>query len=84
MFILNKQVELLELYRLEKYDEKLFTVLFDVTNKINIRKIRIGLYSLLSPKDRINICAKVYKKIRNLKTQNIISNEVSCLLNLYN
>ena len=60
-----------------EYDEELFTNLFDVTNKIKIRKICIEFHRLLSNEDKKNICAKIYKKIRSLETQNIISNEVS-------
>ena len=77
MFIINKQTELLELYGAEKYDEELFTNLFDVINKIEIRKISFKLYSFLSNEDKNNICAKIYKKIRTLETENIISNDVS-------
>ena len=66
----------------KKYDEKLFTNLFDVTNKIEIRKIRIHLYGLLSNEDVNNICAKIENKIRSFETQNSISNEVSYLIKL--
>jgi len=67
----------LELYYVEKYDEELFTNLFDVTNKIEIGKIHIkfGYRSLIS-EDVENVFAKFYKKIRSLKTQNVVSNEV--------
>ena len=77
MFILNTQVELLSLNGVRKYDEELFTILFDVTNKIKIGKICIRFGSLLSNEDVKNICAKIYRKIRSLKTQNMISSEVS-------
>ena len=74
----------MKLINLRKYDEELFTSLFDLTNKIEIRKICIEFDWLLIYEDVKNICPKIYKKIRSLKTQNIISNEVSCLLNFYN
>ena len=80
LFIINKQVESLFLTNVKKYDEELFTNLFDVTNKIEIKKFRIRLYSLLSNKQKKNICAKIHKKIRSLETQNIISSEVSCFI----
>ena len=85
MFILNKQVELLDLFHVLKYDEELFTILFNITNKIEIRKIRIQLKELLSNEDVNNICAKIEDKIRSLETQNIISNEVKAvvLMNIY-
>ena len=74
---------MLRLWDVKKYNEKLFTNLFDVTNKIEIRKICIELDDeLLSYEDVKNICAKIYKKIRSLETQNIISNEVSCFIKL--
>ena len=82
MFIINKQVELLVFYGVEKYDEEIFTNLFDFTNRIEIRKIRIKFDSLLSNKDLKNICAKIHRKIRSLETQNIISNKVSCFKKL--
>jgi len=76
-FVINKQVDLLKLPSVKKYDEELFTSLFDLTNKFEIRKICIRFdYRSLSNKDVKNICAKIYKKIRSLETQNIISNEV--------
>ena len=78
LFIINQQVELLRLYNVQKYDEELFTILFDLTNKIEIRKICIKLYyKLLSNKVK-NICAKIKDKIRSFETKNLISNEVSC------
>ena len=72
-----------EISKVEKYDEEIFTILFDVTNKIEIRKISIHLNNrLLSNKDVKNICAKIYNNIRSLKTQNIIFNEVSFFIKL--
>ena len=82
LFIINKQVEMLQIWNVKKYDEELFTNLFDVTNKIEIGKIHIVFYRSLSIEDVKNICAKIYKKIRSLETQNIISNEVSCFIKL--
>ena len=79
MFILNKQVEKLEIFYVKTYDEELFTSLFDVTNKIEIRKICIELGWGLYKED---ICAKIHKQIRSLETRNIISNEVSCFKKL--
>ena len=74
---------MLQIRNVEKYDEELFTNLFDVTNKIEIRKISIHLNNqLLSNKDVKNICAKIYNNIRSLKTQNIIFNEVSFFIKL--
>ena len=74
---------MLNIYNVRKYDEKLFTNLFDVTYKIEIRKICIQLYESLISEDIRNICAKIYKKIRNLETQNIISSVVSCFIKLF-
>ena len=75
---------MLELYYVEKYDEELFTNLFDVTNKIEIGKIHIKFnYWSLINEGVENVCAKFYKKIRSLKTQNIVSNEVSCFIVYY-
>ena len=68
---------MLRLWLVEKYDEEMFTSLFNVTNKIKVGKIFIRLYQSLSYKGVKNICAKVYNKIRSLETQDIISNEVS-------
>ena len=67
---------MLVLNDLEKYDEELLTTLFDVMNKIEIRKISINFRELLSIED----AKKLFKKIRNFKTQNTISNEVSFFL----
>ena len=80
MFILNKQVESLYVHNVDKYDEELFTILFDVINKIEIRKICIDFIDLFlfDDEDRINVIAKT----QSLKTQNIISNKVSCLIKL--
>ena len=80
--ILNKQVELLEIWNVEKYDEEFFTTLFDFTNKIKIKNICIQFNEFLSNKDVKNICAKIYNNIRSLKTQNIIFNEVSFFIKL--
>ena len=65
-------------WNVKKYDEELFTNLFDVTNKIKIKKIRIEFDRSLSNED----VKKIYRKIRSLETQNIISNEVSCFIKL--
>ena len=62
----------------KKYDEELFTNLFDVTNKIKIKKICIQFNQSLSNEDMKNI----YKKIISFETQKIISNEVSCFIKL--
>ena len=70
----------MNLLGLKNYDEELFTNLFDLTNKIEIRKICIWFHSSLSNEDVKNICAKIFKKIRSLETQSIISNEVSCYI----
>ena len=68
------------MYDVKKYDKELFTNLYDVTNKIKIKKICIEFYSSLSYEDEKYICTKIYRKIRSLETQNIISNEVSCYI----
>ena len=72
------------MWDVKKYDEELFTNLFDVTNKIKIKKICIELDDeLLSNEIFVkNICRKIFKKIRSLETQFIISNEVSCFIKL--
>ena len=70
------------MYNVKKYNEELFTTLFGVTNKIAIKKIRFWLDKLLSKAEKNNICAKLYRKIRNLDTKNIISNKVSCFIKL--
>ena len=62
------------LYNVEKYDEELFTILFDFINKIEIKKISIKFYELLSNEDKENFYAKIHKKTLGLKVQN----EVSC------
>ena len=73
-----------ELSRVEKYDEELFTILFGVTNKIEIKKICIKFYWSLSYEDQKYICAKIYRKIRSLEKQNVVSNDVSCFINFFN
>ena len=77
---MNKQVEVLKLYNVRKYDEELFTNLFGLRNKIEIRIIFIEFHQSLSNEDVKNFFTKLYKKIRSLQTQNIVSNEVSCFL----
>ena len=66
----------------EKYDDEIFTVLFDVMNKIQVGKICIELDdSLLSNKiETKNICTKFHNKLESLQTQNMISNDVSCFI----
>ena len=64
------------LYDAYKYDEELFTNLFDISNKIKIRKICIELNELLSNEDKKNICSKIEDKI----TRSIFSNDVSCFI----
>ena len=63
----------MEIWNVKKYDEEFFTILFDVTNKIKIKKICILSVRSLSNED----VKKIYKKIRSLETQNIITKEVS-------
>ena len=77
-FNLNKKVELLKFSGVEQYDEELFTSLFDITKKIEIRKICIWLRPWLSDKFKKNICAKIEDKI----PQDIFSNEVSSNIKL--
>ena len=77
----NKQVKLLDLL-IKKYDDKFLTSFFDVTNKIEIAKISIHTTYKLSNDDKRNVCEKIYEKIRNLETQNMISNEVSYFIKL--
>ena len=71
--ILNKQVKLLNLSGVIKYDEELFTFLFDLTNKILIRKFFIKFFVLISDKDRKNMYEKIHEKILSLKVQNEVS-----------
>ena len=64
---------------MRKYDEELFTNVFDVTNKFETKNIRVEVVNeLLSNEDKKNICAKIEDKIISFETQNLISNEVSC------
>ena len=60
----------------EKYDEEFFTILFDFINKIEIKKISIKFYELLSNEDKENFYANIHKKTLGLKVQN----EVSCFI----
>ena len=62
----------------DKYNEKPLKLLFNLTNKFEIEKISISLQWQHSKKNVKNICSKIYNFIRNLKTQNTISNDVSC------
>ena len=78
MFILNKQVKELQLINVEKYDKELFINLFNLTNKIKMKKICIQLSDKLL--SLVLTYPNIHKKIRSLKTQNIISNEVSCFI----
>ena len=82
MFILNKQVKVLQLLTVKEYDEKLFTVLFYVANKIKIRKIWIQFHQSLCDNDVKNICTKISEKIKRIEIQNIASNDVSCFIKL--
>ena len=67
------------MYDLKNYDEEYFTILFDVTNKIEIRKIHIDFRGLLNNNDAKNL----FVKIVNFETQNTISNEVSFCFTLF-
>ena len=60
-----------------KYDKKLFKILFDLTSKINIDKIRIELHSSLSNKNMKSLGKKLRKEIISLKTRDINSETVS-------
>ena len=62
-----------------KYDKKLFKILFDLTSKINIDKIRIELHSSLSNKNMKNLGKKLRKEIISLETRDINSEIVSFL-----
>ena len=67
----------MKIFNETKYDEKIFTHLFDVTNKIEIKNICIDLLSWsLSNEDVKNICAKIEDKI----TRSLFSNDVSCFV----
>merc|ERR1719376_882340 len=71
------KVKELIIFNVEKYDEELFTTLFDTTNKIYLEKIIIDLNEeLLSNKEMKNICAKIDSKIKTFKTENMISNNI--------
>ena len=65
-----------KVFDIEKYDEKLFTTLFEITNKIHIEKIFIDLDDPLK-EDLSNIYSKVKEKIESFQTTKIISKEVS-------
>ena len=67
---------MLQLYNVEKYDEDLFTILFDFVKKIKIGKIGIDLFLLVSSEDKKNICTKIEDKI----TRSIFSYNVSCFI----
>ena len=78
LIIINKQVESLRIFNVKKYDEDLFTHLFDVINKIQVGDICIELLSGLSNTDEIkNFCIKMVNKLKSLQTQNMLSNKVS-------
>ena len=74
----------MKLIDVDKYDEELFTNLFDLTNKIKIRKICIELYNWLhshfklafSDEDVKSICTKIEDKIK----RSIFPNDVSCFI----
>ena len=70
------------MFGVEKYDDEIFTVLFDVINKIQVGKISILLnYSLRSNKiETKNFCRKLHNKLESLQTQNMISNDVSSFI----
>ena len=65
-----------KVFDIEKYDEKLFTTLFEITNKIHIEKFFIDLDDPLK-EDLSNIYSKVKEKIESFQTTKIISKEVS-------
>ena len=67
---------MLKLSYVKKYNEEFFTNLFDVTNKIEIKEVRVELHELLSNEDVKNICAKIKDKI----TRSIFSKNVSCFI----
>ena len=60
-----------------KYDKKLFKIIFDLTSKIKIDKIRIELHSSLSNKNMKSLGKKLRKEIISLKTRDINSETVS-------
>ena len=70
------------MYNVKKYDEEVFTTLFDVVNKIDVKKISIGLTRRLcrSQNEMKNIRELICSKISALKTENMISNNVSLFI----
>ena len=77
-FFLNIQVEFLKVYNVRKYDEELFTNVFDVTNKFETKNIRVEVVNeLLSNEDKKIICTKIEDKI----TRSLFSNDVCCYIN---
>ena len=70
------------MWYVKKYDDEMFTVLFDVINKIQVGEIRIWLdSSLLSNKiETKNLCRKFHNKLESFQTQNMISNDVSSFI----
>ena len=67
----------------EKFEDEIFTILFDVINRIQVGEILIYLdESLRSNKiETKNLCRKFHNKLESLQTQNMISNDVSCFIN---
>ena len=64
---------MLDLFGVLKYDEKLFTILFDLANKIENKKICIRLYDGLLSNEEM-------KKIKEKISRSIFSNDVSCFI----
>jgi len=79
----NVKVESLHLYNVKKYDKKLFKSLFDFTNKIEIREIRIKFDVFLNKKDVKITCSKIEDKITQSLFSNDIQIEVVALLQRY-
>ena len=67
-----------------QYDIQLFTILFDVINIINVKKIGISLFVPIADGwslnyEKKNLCKIFHEQIRCLETQNTVSNNVSCI-----
>ena len=67
------------MWDVNKYDDEIFTILFDVINKIEIGNICISLLS--NKNEPNNMCRKFHNKLESLQTQNMISNDVRCFIN---
>jgi len=78
----NVKVEELKMELVTQYDIQLFTILFDVINIINVKKIGISLFVPIADGwslnyEKKNLCKIFHEQIRCLETQNTVSNNIT-------